>query len=201
MQDPILTSANISTILYADDIAKLANLRDIPQSINAVDISCAKIGNKIHIDKCAILPITSTLKKIHNRINLPPRYNKIKLVEDFKYLGVTINKDGNQSKHIRNRVGKFRTAWKKLKKSIFVNLKIDIKQKINIWKSLVRSVLCYGIKDELTTAQAKKLEELQIKQIKTIIGFEIVDPNCNNININVWLIAVSLICAINYLAA
>ena len=90
-------------------------------------------------------------------------------VEEFLYLGATVDKEGGGSKDIMNRLQKARSAFQRLGK-VWAARGIGSRTKIHILKTLVRPVLIYGCETwKITKADERKLNSFQCQWLRRII--------------------------------
>ena len=87
------------------------------------------------ISKQSDIPVCSILRK----------GEKIKQVDTFKYLGLTITPDVRCDTEIKKRIALSQDTFTKMK-SIFTNRNIKIYTKINTLKAYIWSILLYGCK-------------------------------------------------------
>jgi len=71
--------------------------------------------------------------------------NKLEIVNEFKYLGITINYDGKMKKHIENAVQKGRMASFQVSRFIQSKKDFPVKLAMILGQSLIQSVLAYGV--------------------------------------------------------
>ena len=77
-------------------------------------------------------------------------------VEEFPYLGATVDKEGGGSKDIMNRLQKTRRAFQRLGK-VWPSRGIGRRTKIRLFKTLIRLVLLYGCETwKITKADERK---------------------------------------------
>ena len=82
----------------------------------------------------------------------------IKKTESFVYIGSVIDKQGGTDRDVSARIGKARGAFVMLK-NIWASKEINIKTKLRVFNSNVKSVLLYGSETWRTTK--KMLQKIQ----------------------------------------
>ncbi|KAL8562765.1 hypothetical protein ACOMHN_022640 [Nucella lapillus] len=120
-----------------------------------------------HPEKCQALYVTRKKKTLTKDYILHDQ--KLKPVEETKYLGVTISKDLNWESHITNIANKANSTLGFLRR----NLKIgSIAIKEMAYKTLVRSTLEYAspVWDPHTDKDIGKLEKVQRRAARWVTG-------------------------------
>ncbi|KMQ82593.1 endonuclease-reverse transcriptase [Lasius niger] len=113
---------------------------------------------------------TKTLR-INQKSNTEVNINNktIANVEEFSYLGAKLSTQGGTDDDIEERIVKARNCFKSLNK-IWRSSNMTLKIKINLYRSLVRSVLLYGSETwKLTMKQTKRLDVFQNKCLRIIM--------------------------------
>jgi len=95
----------------------------------------------------------------HSSKDVVVNSEEVEDVEEFVYLGATVNKEGGGSRAITNRMQKARGAFQRLGK-VWATRGVGRRTKIRLFKTLVRPVLLYGcetwkiIKGDVSNASA-----------------------------------------------
>ena len=90
-------------------------------------------------------------------------------VEEFPYLGATVDKEGGGSKDIMNRLQKARRAFQRLGK-VWAARGIGRRTKVRLFKTLIRPVLLYGCETwKITKADKRKLNSFQCQCLRRIM--------------------------------
>ena len=139
---------------FADDLALLShNHRQMQEKTSQLETTSARTGLKINKKKTEVMRINAT-------VNAPITVNgePVKEVESFVYLGSVIDKQGGTDRDVAARIGKARGAFVTLK-NIWAAKEINLKTKIRIFNSNVKTVLLYGCETWRTTK--KMLQRIQ----------------------------------------
>ena len=99
---------NLSNLRFADDIDLIDGSNDELQTLtNKLSSSASRYGMQISAEKCKIM-INSNTRNLHSNIKLYGE--KLEEVEQFKYLGATITKDGSSDYDIKIRLDQATSA-------------------------------------------------------------------------------------------
>lgn len=94
---------------------------------------------------------------------------EVEEVNEFVCLGAKVSKDGGGTEDIKNRLSKARGAFQNLTK-VWNTRSITKITKINLFKTLVRSVLLYKSETwKMTKCEEKKLDAFQSKCLRRIL--------------------------------
>ena len=147
---------NLSNLRFADDIDLIAGSNDELQTLtNKLSNSASRYGMQISAEKSKII-INSNNRNLHTKIQLYGE--KLEEVDQFKYLGATITKDGSSDSEIKIRLAQATSAMVRL--TTIWNIKdIRFKLKYNLYRSLVRYILNYGC--ESWTISAFSTQKIQ----------------------------------------
>ena len=107
---------------------------------NKLSSSVSRYGMQISAEKSKIM-INSNKINLHS--NIKSYGEKLEEVEQFKYLGATITKDGSSDSEIKIRLAQGTSAMVRLT-TIWNSKYIRFKLKYNLYRSLVLSILTYG---------------------------------------------------------
>ncbi|KAI8508065.1 hypothetical protein Bbelb_143050 [Branchiostoma belcheri] len=152
---PWLQGQRLSDLDFADDIAGLAeSTKDLQALVSEIGTTAGGIG------------LTISGKKTKNMLtgSHPPPTSvfidgkEVEIVQNFTYLGSSINSNGDMDKELDCRVGKASAAFNQLGK-LWRNKKLSIKTKMSFYNSNVLSTLLYGCETwHLKLSQERRLE-------------------------------------------
>lgn len=141
----------ICNLRFADDIDLMAsNETDLQTLTKRLDNAASQFGMEINTEKSQILVNGDASK----RTQISVGGQVLQEVEAFKYLGVTLTKDGSSTKEVKTRLGMATAALTRLTK--IWKSTIDFKVKLKLYKSLVVSILLYGCEAWTLTADLEK---------------------------------------------
>ena len=137
---------------------------DIRDKTNSLVDEAARVGLRINSKKSKVM-------RLHARNDQRIEINgeQVDEVEEFVYLGALMNKEGGATKDIQHRLSKARQISYRMRK-IWGTFEIGRKTKVQLFKTIVRSVLMYGCETWiLTKTETKKLDAFQYKYMKRIL--------------------------------
>lgn len=157
----------IQAVAYADDVTILAKTREqLINAVNKLETEAGKVGLEINQEKTKYMRIARQDERGID--HLRTQKHIFETVSSLNYLGVTI---GHTSKErIRERLQKgYRTFGRN--KKLLRSKNISKKNKIKIYKTLIRPVIAYAM--ETTVINKKEEDDLKIierKIMRTILG-------------------------------
>ena len=91
-------------------------------------------------------------------------------VTEFKYLGSTLQSDGNMTTEINKRNQCGWNDWRKMS-SVLCDKRVPPHLKVNIYKTIVQPAMLYGMETmPVTSSQMKKLEVTEMKMCRWACG-------------------------------
>lgn len=159
----------LSTVLedldYADDIALLSHsFSDMQEKTDRLDRFSRQVGLKISPQKTKVLPVNISAP-------LPIKVGQLDLetTQQFTYLGSTVCSDGGADIDIRQRIGKARGAFAKLR-PVWRSRNYSRRTKIKIYQACVLSVLLYGSECwRMTVHDLRKLQSFHTSCLRKIL--------------------------------
>ena len=95
---------------------------------------------------------------------------EIKKVEDFKYLGSTVQSNGECGKEVKKRVQAGWTGWRKVS-GVLCDRRVPAKLKGKVYKTVVRPAMLYGLKTvALRKGQEAEMEIAELKMLRFSLG-------------------------------
>jgi hypothetical protein len=155
--------AKVDSLLFADDIARLAeSATDLQSALNQFQTVCSAYGMRISEKKTELM-ITS---RESNQCNLHLNNNPLNQVNNFKYLGVQFSDDGKQDGEIDRRIGAASGILRSLYRSVVTKAELSKKTKLAIFKSVYRPTLIYGHEQWILTEKITRGR----KQTSVLLG-------------------------------
>lgn len=157
----------IITLAYADDIALVAeHPTELQNALNAWNIALKRANMKINTNKTEIMMVARQKEDIE--ICLEGK--KLKLVEEFKYLGVKVDEKCHMETEIRYRIQCYSNNLGILHPLMREKL-IPRQVKAIIYKTILRPVLTYGSETwTLTDRMKSKIQAAEMRVLRMIKG-------------------------------
>ena len=151
---------------FADDIALVSHShRDMEEKTRLIEDTAKSVGLKISHAKTKVMRLNAK-----NKADISSSGQSLENVTEFKYLGSFLTADGNIEKEIRTRIALASAAFQRLR-PIWRSGIYDVKTKLRLYKSNVRSVLLYAAETWHTTKQIEsKLRGFEGRCLRRILG-------------------------------
>ena len=95
---------------------------------------------------------------------------EIKTVEDFKYLGSTVQSNGECGKEVKKRVQAGWNGWRKVS-GVMCDRRVSAKMKGKVYKTVVRPAMLFGLETvSLRKRQEAELEVAEMKMLRFSLG-------------------------------
>ena len=164
-------------ILFADDMVLLSETKQgLQRGLNKLNDYCNDWGLSVNVEKtkCLVFKNGGKIKKTEKWY-----FNGeiIETVDSFKYLGFLFGSSGKFKKGIDNLEIRGEKALFDMTCSIVDFKTMHFKMKIDLFNSLVKSVLCYGC-EVWGFSEAKKHETIHLKFLKQILCVRKNVPSC-----------------------
>ena len=106
---------------------------------------------------------------------------KLKKVEEFKYLGSTMEQSGGTDREVAMRIQADWTAWRKIT-GVLCDRRVPAKVKGRMYKSMVRPAMLYGMEAvAVTGGQERKMEVAEMKMLRFSLGKTRMDRVTNEV--------------------
>ena len=156
--------------LFADDCALMAhNSNDLQHVVDRFAEASNLFGLTISLGKTEVLfqpHPTSQAPEPAIEIDGTP----LKCVDEFKYLGSTISKDGALDKEINSRICKASQALGRLRAKVLNHHNIRLSTKLKVYKAVVITSLLYGCESwTLYRRHVKLLEQFHQRSLRSIM--------------------------------
>ncbi|XP_047480558.1 uncharacterized protein LOC125033219 [Penaeus chinensis] len=95
---------------------------------------------------------------------------KLNRVQEFKYLGSTLQSDGASDKEVGKRIQAGWNAWRKIT-GLLCDRRVPAKLKGRIFKTIVRPAMLYGMEAvAVTKGQERKMEVAEMRMLRFSLG-------------------------------
>jgi len=167
----------ITDLDYADDVALLAELLEtLSIALQHMDAATKPLGLMISWQKTKVQSLCDYQPPPENQVI---NGQEVEAVNKFSYLGSTITSDCRCIADIQVRIGRAAAAMANLA-NIWSNKQLSLQTKLNLYNSLVLSILLYGSEAwTLTASWEQHLDAFDTKCLRRILGLHWYDfvPN------------------------
>ena len=142
-------------------------MRDTGRITNIFRMNAEGIGLKINQENTKIMEIARRYE-MNGRVNIDGM--EVEVVDNFKYLGMKLTRDGSMKEEINERIGAANRCLYSLI-SLFKRRSISERTKLRTYNTIIRPILIYGCEAwALTREQEKRLEIFENKILRMITG-------------------------------
>ena len=148
-------------MLFADDIALCSETRqDAEEQLEEWREALEKRGMKVSRAKTEYMALNGRADDV-----IHMQGTQVKKVEEFKYLGSTVQSNGDCDREVKRRVQAGWNGWRKVT-GVICDKKISAEAKGKVYKTVVRPALLFGLE---TVATSKKQEqELEVAEMRML---------------------------------
>jgi hypothetical protein len=173
--EDIVNLIKLYILLYADDTILLAeNSSELQKALDAMYSYCTKFKLKVNISKTKV--VIFSRGKVRKYPNFTYGGQNLEVVDDYVYLGVTINYNGRFKKAmIKQQTQATRAMYALLNKARKLCLPVDIQ--LQLFDAVVKPILLYG--SEVWGCQnVDIIERVHLKFLKIILNLNKSTATC-----------------------
>ncbi|KAK3505596.1 hypothetical protein QTP70_004946 [Hemibagrus guttatus] len=156
------------TMMFADDIVICSESREqVEENLErwrfalerrGMKVSCSKTCNKMCVNE----------REGSGTVRL--QGEEVKKVQEFKYLGSTVQSNGECGKEVKKRVQAGWNGWRKVS-GVLCDQKISARIKGKVYRTVVRPAMLYGFETvSLRKRQESELEVAELKMLRFSLG-------------------------------
>ena len=181
LKEQRVPGADFDEVMYADDtICISTDTRTINQFVREIEETGIKYGLKLNRNKCEVL---TTEKNPNIHFN---QGEKIKITDTVKYVGISLNKEGNSKKEIGARIANAMITLQKLQ-IFWRHSNCPTAYKLIALDAIVRSKLLYGTESlHLGEPEIKRLEKIHLQALRKILRWDTTYINRENTNKKIY---------------
>ena len=166
---PIASAVGIFFLMYADDIALIADTSvELQRKLKALESFCQKWGMVLNLAKTKVIlfrnggKLSSEEKFLYNR-------KTIDIVTHYKYLGIVFNSRLTWGHAIKELAGKANIAVSMIRRAMWKLGVFGHKALFKMFNSSVVPILCYG-SEVWRYEYQRKIEQVHISFCKSVLG-------------------------------
>ncbi|KAK3542088.1 hypothetical protein QTP86_013386 [Hemibagrus guttatus] len=147
------------TMMFADDIVICSESREqVEENLERWRFALERRGMKVSINKTEYMCVNE--REGSGTVRL--QGEEVKKVQEFKYLGSTVQSNGDCGKEVKKRVQAGWNGWRKVP-GVLCGQKISARIKGKVYRTVVRPAMLYG----LETVSLRKRQESELESRNT----------------------------------
>ncbi|KAK3550166.1 hypothetical protein QTP86_021199, partial [Hemibagrus guttatus] len=155
------------TMMFADDIVICSESREqVEESLERWRFALERRGMKVSRSKTEYMCVNE--REGSGTVRL--QGEEVKKVQEFKYLGSTVQSNGECGKEVKKRVQAGWNGWRKVS-GVLCDQKISARIKGKVYRTVVRPAMLYGLETvSLRKRQESELEVAELKMLRFSLG-------------------------------
>ncbi|MCJ8728463.1 hypothetical protein PDJAM_G00004720 [Pangasius djambal] len=155
------------TMMFADDIVICSESREqVEENLERWRFALERRGMKVSRSKTEYMCVNE--REGSGTVRL--QGDEVKKVQEFKYLGSTVQSNGECGKEVKKRVQAGWNGWRKVS-GVLCDRKISARIKGTVYKTVVRAAMLYGLETvALRKRQESELEVAELKMLRFSLG-------------------------------
>ncbi|KAK3541245.1 hypothetical protein QTP86_016907 [Hemibagrus guttatus] len=155
------------TMMFADDIVICSESREqVEENLERWRFALERRGMKVSRSKTEYMCVNE--REGSGTVRL--QGEEVKKVHEFKYLGSTVQSNGECGKEVKKRVQAGWNGWRKVS-GVLCDRKISARIKGKVYRTVVRPAMLYGLETvSLRKRQESELEVAELKMLRFSLG-------------------------------
>ncbi|KAK3534858.1 hypothetical protein QTP86_028556 [Hemibagrus guttatus] len=155
------------TMMFADDIVICSESREqVEENLERWRFALERRGMKVSDSKTEYMCVNE--REGSGTVRL--QGEEVKKVQEFKYLGSTVQSNGECGKEVKKRVQAGWNGWRKVW-GVLCERKISARIKGKVYRTVVRAAMLYGLETvSLRKRQESELEVAELKMLRFSLG-------------------------------
>ncbi|KAK3566893.1 hypothetical protein QTP86_004748 [Hemibagrus guttatus] len=155
------------TMMFADDIVMCSESREqVEENLERWRFALERRGMKVSRSKTEYMCVNE--REGSGTVRL--QGEEVKKVQEFKYLGSTVQSNGECGKEVKKRVQAGWNGWRKVS-GVLCDRKISARIKGKVYRTVVRPAMLYGLETvSLRKRQESELEVAELKMLRFSLG-------------------------------
>ncbi|KAK3523544.1 hypothetical protein QTP70_002452 [Hemibagrus guttatus] len=156
------------TMMFADDIVICSESREqVEENLERWRFALERRGMKVSRSKTEYMCVNG--REGSGTVRL--QGEEVKKVQEFKYLGSTVQSNGECGKEVKKRVQAGWNGWRKVS-GVLCDRKISARIKGKVYRTVVRPAMLYGLETvSLRKIQESELEVAELKMLSSMGAF------------------------------
>ncbi|KAK3512182.1 hypothetical protein QTP70_031868, partial [Hemibagrus guttatus] len=155
------------TMMFADEIVICSESREqVEENLERWRFALERRGMKVSRSKTEYMCVNE--REGSGTVRL--QGEEVKKVQEFKYLGSTVQSNGECGKEVKKRVQAGWNGWRKVS-GVLCDQKISARIKGKVYRTVVRPAILYGLETlSLRNRQESELEVAELKMLRFSLG-------------------------------
>ncbi|KAK3511313.1 hypothetical protein QTP70_000393 [Hemibagrus guttatus] len=150
------------TMMFADDIVICSESREqVEENLERWRFTLERRGMKVSRSKTEYMCVNE--REGSGTVRL--QGEEVKKVQEFKYLGSTVQSNGECAKEVKKRVQAGWNGWRKVS-GVLCDRKISARIKGKVYRTVVRPAMLYGL--ETVSLRKREESELEVAELKML---------------------------------
>ncbi|KAK3573017.1 hypothetical protein QTP86_012245 [Hemibagrus guttatus] len=150
------------TMMFADDIVICSESREqVEENLERWRFALERRGMKVSRSKTEYMCVNE--REGSGTVRL--QGEEVKKVQEFKYLGSTVQSNGECEKEVKKRVQAGWNGWRKVS-GVLCDRKISARIKGKVYRTVVRPAMLYGL--ETVSLRKRQESELEVAELKML---------------------------------
>ncbi|KAK3508959.1 hypothetical protein QTP70_015383, partial [Hemibagrus guttatus] len=150
------------TMMFADDIVICSESREqVEENLERWRFALERRGMKVSRSKTEYMCVNE--REGSGTVRL--QGEEVKKVQEFKYLGSTVQSNGECGKEVKKRVQAGWNGWRKVS-GVLCERKISVRIKGKVYRTVVRPAMLYGL--ETVSLRKRQESELEVAELKML---------------------------------
>ncbi|KAK3525856.1 hypothetical protein QTP70_010934 [Hemibagrus guttatus] len=150
------------TMMFADDIVICSESREqVQEKLERWRFALERRGMKVSRSKTEYMCVNE--REGSGTVRL--QGEEVKKVQEFKYLGSTVQSNGECGKEVKKRVQAGWNGWRKVS-GVLCDQKISARIKGKVYRTVVRPAMLYGL--ETVSLRKRQESELEVAELKML---------------------------------
>ena len=155
------------TMMFADDIVICSESKEwLERKLESWRYALERRGMKVNRRKTEYMCVNER----QDKGTVKMQGEEVAKVEDFKYLGSTVQSNGECGREVKKRVQAGRNGWRRMS-GVICDRRVSARVKGKVYRVAVRPAMLYGLETvALTKRQEAEMEVAELKMLRFSLG-------------------------------
>ena len=155
------------TMMFADDIVVCSESKEgVEEKLESCRYALESRGIKVNRTKTEYMCVNE--RQVNGTVKM--QGEEVAKVEDFKYLGSTVQSNGQCGREVKKRVQAGWNGWRRMS-GVICDRRVSARVKGKVYRVAVRPAMLYGLETvALTKRQEAEMEVAELKMLRFSLG-------------------------------